>query len=294
MPRCAEIAGRTAAARVEAGGERPRGPCGMELQVTVDGRHQSDVLFGDRFGVSADESLTTALERLFGPGRDDELRGRGAARVPWPRGQSRTIAVRTTYRRGLRGFRCGRDLRAARCSTPGGRRHGGRRAARDAWERCRVSRVDRRVDVRGSRRRGPHAASPVARAGPAAASAARVCAAAKPRCRACDRVARAGGVGGRAPVRGRGRGVASRGRGTFRPRGGGVVRVCSRVPTQVDRSRRIAEDGRVPPAERSAPPRDHADGRRALARLDDHRRRLVQQVHRAEPSRAEPSRAEPT
>jgi DNA polymerase-3 subunit alpha len=44
------------------------GPCRMELQVTVDGRYQSDVVFGDRFGVSADESLTTALERLFGPG----------------------------------------------------------------------------------------------------------------------------------------------------------------------------------------------------------------------------------
>jgi DNA polymerase-3 subunit alpha len=44
------------------------GPCKMELQVTVDGRYQSDVIFGDRFGVSADEGLTTALERLFGPG----------------------------------------------------------------------------------------------------------------------------------------------------------------------------------------------------------------------------------
>jgi DNA polymerase-3 subunit alpha len=44
------------------------GPCRMELRVTVDGRYQSDVVFGDRFGVSADESLMSALERLFGPG----------------------------------------------------------------------------------------------------------------------------------------------------------------------------------------------------------------------------------
>ena len=44
------------------------GPCRMELQLTVDGRYQSNVIFGDRFGVSADEGLLTALERLFGAG----------------------------------------------------------------------------------------------------------------------------------------------------------------------------------------------------------------------------------
>ncbi len=45
-----------------------QGPCKMELQLTVDDRFQSKVVFGDRFGVSADEGLMTALERLFGPG----------------------------------------------------------------------------------------------------------------------------------------------------------------------------------------------------------------------------------
>lgn len=41
------------------------GPCRIEPHVAVDGRHRSDVVLGDRFGVSADESLTAALERLF-------------------------------------------------------------------------------------------------------------------------------------------------------------------------------------------------------------------------------------
>ncbi|MBC8067682.1 MAG: DNA polymerase III subunit alpha, partial [Deltaproteobacteria bacterium] len=44
------------------------GPCKMELQVTADERWQSSIVFGDRFGVTADESLLTALERLFQPG----------------------------------------------------------------------------------------------------------------------------------------------------------------------------------------------------------------------------------
>jgi DNA polymerase-3 subunit alpha len=44
------------------------GPCRMELQVTVDDRFASNVVFGDNFGVTADESLLTALERLFGAG----------------------------------------------------------------------------------------------------------------------------------------------------------------------------------------------------------------------------------
>ncbi len=44
------------------------GPCKMELQVTSDDRWQSTIVFGDRFGVTADEALLTALERLFEPG----------------------------------------------------------------------------------------------------------------------------------------------------------------------------------------------------------------------------------
>ena len=43
------------------------GPCTMELQVTVDGRFASRIVFGDEFGVCADEALMLALERLFGP-----------------------------------------------------------------------------------------------------------------------------------------------------------------------------------------------------------------------------------
>ena len=43
------------------------GPCTMELQVTVDGRFASRIVFGDEFGVTADESLMLALERMFGP-----------------------------------------------------------------------------------------------------------------------------------------------------------------------------------------------------------------------------------
>ncbi len=44
------------------------GPCTMELQVTVDGKFSSQIVFGDEFGVTADESLMLAIERLFGPG----------------------------------------------------------------------------------------------------------------------------------------------------------------------------------------------------------------------------------
>ncbi len=44
------------------------GACKMELQVVADERWQSTVMFGDRFGVTADEGLLVALERLFGPG----------------------------------------------------------------------------------------------------------------------------------------------------------------------------------------------------------------------------------
>jgi len=43
-----------------------RGQCKMEMHVTVDGRFASDVVFGDEFGVTADEGLLLALERLFG------------------------------------------------------------------------------------------------------------------------------------------------------------------------------------------------------------------------------------
>ena len=42
------------------------GACRMELQVTVDDRFASNIVFGDEFGVTADESLLLALERLFG------------------------------------------------------------------------------------------------------------------------------------------------------------------------------------------------------------------------------------
>lgn len=41
------------------------GPCTMELQVTVDDRFTSNVIFGDKFGVVADESLLLSLDRLF-------------------------------------------------------------------------------------------------------------------------------------------------------------------------------------------------------------------------------------
>ena len=42
------------------------GQCTMHMQVTVDGRFSSEVVFGDAFGVTADEGLLLALERLFG------------------------------------------------------------------------------------------------------------------------------------------------------------------------------------------------------------------------------------
>jgi len=42
------------------------GTCTMEMVVTVDGRYSSKVVFGDRFGVTADDSLLVDLERLFG------------------------------------------------------------------------------------------------------------------------------------------------------------------------------------------------------------------------------------
>ncbi|MCA9663848.1 MAG: DNA polymerase III subunit alpha, partial [Myxococcales bacterium] len=42
------------------------GTCTMEMVVTVDGRYASKVVFGDKFGVRADEGLMLALERLFG------------------------------------------------------------------------------------------------------------------------------------------------------------------------------------------------------------------------------------
>ncbi len=44
------------------------GPCTMELQVTVDGKFASRIVFGDEFGVTADESLMLSLDRMFGPG----------------------------------------------------------------------------------------------------------------------------------------------------------------------------------------------------------------------------------
>ena len=42
------------------------GTCTMELVVTVDGCYTSEVVFGDRFGVCANDDLLLALERLFG------------------------------------------------------------------------------------------------------------------------------------------------------------------------------------------------------------------------------------
>jgi hypothetical protein len=42
------------------------GPCVMELKVTAPGHFSSTVVFGDKFGVRADEGLLLALERLFG------------------------------------------------------------------------------------------------------------------------------------------------------------------------------------------------------------------------------------
>ena len=42
------------------------GQCSMELQVTVPGRYQTRVVFGDEYKVSADDSLFLALEKLFG------------------------------------------------------------------------------------------------------------------------------------------------------------------------------------------------------------------------------------
>lgn len=44
------------------------GTCVMELRVTVDNRFASTVVFGDEFGVRADDNLLLELERLFGPG----------------------------------------------------------------------------------------------------------------------------------------------------------------------------------------------------------------------------------
>jgi len=44
------------------------GPCTMELQVTVDGKFASRIVFGDEFGVTADENLMLSLERMFGQG----------------------------------------------------------------------------------------------------------------------------------------------------------------------------------------------------------------------------------
>ena len=42
------------------------GPCTMELRVTAEGRFTSSVVFGDKYGVRADDGLLLALERLFG------------------------------------------------------------------------------------------------------------------------------------------------------------------------------------------------------------------------------------
>ena len=44
------------------------GGCKMRLQVAVDDRYTSNIIFGDEFGVCADEALLLALERLFEPG----------------------------------------------------------------------------------------------------------------------------------------------------------------------------------------------------------------------------------
>jgi DNA polymerase-3 subunit alpha len=44
------------------------GSCKMQLQVTVDDRFASNIVFGDEFGVTADEGLLLALERLWEPG----------------------------------------------------------------------------------------------------------------------------------------------------------------------------------------------------------------------------------
>lgn len=44
------------------------GPCTMELQVTVDGKFASRIVFGDEFGVTADENLMLSIERMFGAG----------------------------------------------------------------------------------------------------------------------------------------------------------------------------------------------------------------------------------
>jgi DNA polymerase III subunit alpha len=43
-----------------------QGGCAMELQVTVPGRYQTRLIFGDEYRVSADDSLFLALEKLFG------------------------------------------------------------------------------------------------------------------------------------------------------------------------------------------------------------------------------------
>lgn len=45
------------------------GPCKMEMIVTASDRYASNVVFGDEFGVTADEGTLLALERLFGAGR---------------------------------------------------------------------------------------------------------------------------------------------------------------------------------------------------------------------------------
>jgi DNA polymerase-3 subunit alpha len=44
------------------------GACTMTLQVTVEGRYTSKIVFGDAYGVTVDENLLVALERLFEPG----------------------------------------------------------------------------------------------------------------------------------------------------------------------------------------------------------------------------------
>ncbi len=52
------------------------GPCPMELQVVKSGRYASTVVFGDEFGVTPNDNLLLALERLFG-GKCARLVGAG-------------------------------------------------------------------------------------------------------------------------------------------------------------------------------------------------------------------------
>ncbi len=52
------------------------GPCPMELKVVSTGRYASTVVFGDRFGVTPNDNLLLALERLFG-GKCARLVGAG-------------------------------------------------------------------------------------------------------------------------------------------------------------------------------------------------------------------------